>query len=43
MTLWLDWKERMMQHEKYLRQHLDTSINTPLHVQKPIPSLIAER
>jgi len=38
MMLWLDWKERMMQHEKYLHQHLDTSINTPLHVQKPIPS-----
>ena len=43
MTLWLDRKERMMQHEKYLRRCLDTSFNTPLHIQKPIPSLIAER
>jgi len=39
MTLWLDRKERMMQHEKYLRRQLDTSFNTPVHVQKPIPSL----
>ncbi|KAF8815656.1 hypothetical protein BYT27DRAFT_7224873 [Phlegmacium glaucopus] len=43
MTLWLDQKERIMQHEKYLRQRLDTSFNMPLHVQKPIPSLIPER
>jgi len=43
MTLWLGRKERMMQHKKYLRRRLDTSFNTPLHVQKPIPSLIPER
>ena len=43
MTLWLDWKERMMQHEKYLRQRLNTSFNTPLDIQKPLPSLIPER
>ena len=43
MTLWLDRKEHMMQHEKYLHRGLDTSFNTPLHVQKPIPSLIPER
>ena len=43
MMLWLDWKEHMMQHEKYLRRRLDMSFNTPLHVQKPIPSLIPKR
>lgn len=43
MTLWLDQKEHMMQHEKYFHQRLDTSFNTPLHVQKPLPSLIPER
>jgi hypothetical protein len=45
MTLWLDRKERMMQHAKYIRRHhdLETSFNTPLHIQKPIPSLIPER
>jgi len=43
MTLWLDRKERVMQHEKYLRRRLDTSFNTPLHIQKPLPSLLPER
>jgi len=43
MTLWLDQKERVMQHKKYLCRRLDTSFNTPLHVQKPLPSLIPER
>ena len=42
MMLWLDRKERIMQHEKYLCQRLGTSFNMPLHVQKPIPSLIPE-
>lgn len=42
MMLWLDQKEQMMQHEKYFCWHLDTSFNTPLHVQKPIPPLIPE-
>jgi hypothetical protein len=32
MMLWLDHKERMMQHEKYLCQCLDTSFNMPLRV-----------
>ena len=31
-----------MQHEKYLRWQLGASFNMPLHVQKPIPSLIPE-
>jgi hypothetical protein len=43
MTLWLGRKERMMQHQKYIRRRLETSSNTPLHVQKPLPSLIPER
>ena len=45
MTLWLNQKEHVMQHEKYLCQRLETvtSFNTPLHVQKPLPSLIPER
>jgi len=38
MTCWLDRKERMMHHEKYIRRCLETSFNTPLHVQKPLPS-----
>ena len=43
MTCWLDRKERIMHHEKYIRCcHLDTSFNTPLHIQKPLPSLIPE-
>ena len=42
MTCWLDQKEHMMHHEKYICHHLDTSFNTPLHVQKPLPSLIPE-
>ena len=42
MTLWLDWKEHVMQHEKYICQYLEASFNTPLHVQKPLPSLIPE-
>jgi hypothetical protein len=42
ITLWLDCKECMMQHEKYLHWCLDTSFNMPLRVQKPIPSLIPE-
>ena len=29
-----------MHHEKYIRHHLDTSLNTPLHVIKPLPSLV---
>jgi hypothetical protein len=32
MTLWLGRKERMMQHQKYIRRRLETSSNTPLHV-----------
>ncbi|KAF8810235.1 hypothetical protein BYT27DRAFT_7253823 [Phlegmacium glaucopus] len=32
-----------MHHEKYIRRRLETSFNTPLHVQKPLPSLIPER
>jgi hypothetical protein len=43
MTLWLDRKERVMHHEKYIRRHLDTSLNTPLRVTKPIPSLVPNR
>jgi hypothetical protein len=43
MTCWLDRKERVMHHEKYIRRRLETSFNTPLHVQKPLPSLIPER
>ena len=43
MTLWLDRKERIMHHEKYIRHRLDTSLNTPLHVVKPLPSLVPYR
>ena len=31
-----------MHHEKYICCHLETSFNTPRHVQKPLPSLIPE-
>jgi Plavaka transposase len=40
MTQWLNRKERMMHHEKYIRCCLKTSFNTPLHIQKPLPALI---
>ena len=43
MTLWLNRKERIMHHEKYIRRRLDTSLNMPLHVIKPIPSLVPKR
>ena len=43
MTLWLDRKERMMQHEKYIRRRLETSLNSPLHIIKPFPSLVPKR
>jgi hypothetical protein len=43
MTLWLDRKERVMHHEKYIRRRLDISLNTPLHVIKPLPSLVPNR
>jgi hypothetical protein len=45
MTLWLDRKERMMQHEKYIRRCVETSgsLNSPLHVVKPFPSLVPKR
>ena len=45
MTCWLDRKECIMHHEKYIcrcHHHLDMSFNTPLHIQKPLPSLIPE-
>ena len=42
MTLWLDQKEHIMQHEKYIRHCLNTSFNTPLNIQKPLPSLVPE-
>ena len=32
-----------MHHAKYIRCHLDTSLNTPLHVVKPLPSLVPNR
>ena len=40
MTRRLDQKECMMHHEKYIHRHLEMSFNTPLHVEKPLPSLI---
>lgn len=43
MTRWLDRKERVMQHEKYILRCLETSFNMPLRIQKPLPSLIPER
>jgi len=43
MTCWLNQKECIMQHEKYIHRHLETSLNMPLHVQKPLSSLIPER
>ena len=43
MTLWLDRKERMMQHTKYIRRLLETSLNSPLHIVKPHPSLVPKR
>lgn len=42
MTHWLNQKECIMQHENYICHCLKTSSNTPLHVQKPLPSLIPE-
>ena len=32
-----------MHHEKYIHRRLDTSLNTPLHVIKPLPSLVPYR
>ena len=32
-----------MHHEKYIHRHLDTSLNKPLHVIKPLPSLVPYR
>jgi len=45
MTCWLDRKECMMHHKKYIRRcHSETTLfNMPLHIQKPLPSLIPER
>jgi len=40
MMHWLDQKEHVMHHEKYICQWLETPFNTPLHIQKPLPSLI---
>jgi hypothetical protein len=34
MTQWLNRKERMMHHKKYIRRRLETSFNTPLHIRK---------
>ncbi len=42
MTCWLDQKECVMHHEKYIHHCLETSFNAPLHVHKPLPSLIPE-
>ena len=42
MTRWLEWKEHVMHHEKYICHCFETSFNMPLHVQKPLPSLIPE-
>ena len=43
MTVWLNRKERIMHHDKYIRRRLDTSLNTPLHIIKPLPSLVPYR
>ncbi|PPQ83323.1 hypothetical protein CVT26_015163 [Gymnopilus dilepis] len=43
MTLWLSRKERVLQHGNYVRRQFGTSSNTPLHIQKPLPSLIPQR
>jgi hypothetical protein len=40
MTLWLDCKEYILDHAKYIHHHLDTSPNASLHVVKPLPSLV---
>ena len=40
MTLWLDRKEHINHHAKYIRRRLDTSLNIPLHVVKPLTSLV---
>ena len=32
-----------MHHDKYIRRRLDTSLNTPLHIIKPLPSLVPYR
>ena len=32
-----------MQHEKYIRRRVDTSLNSPLHIVKPFPSLVPKR
>ena len=42
MTRWLNRKERMMHHEKYICRRLETSFNMSLHIQKPLPSLVPE-
>ena len=40
MTHWLDQKECVMHHKKYIHHWLETSFNMPFHIQKPLPSLI---
>ncbi|KAF9037189.1 hypothetical protein BJ165DRAFT_1353838 [Panaeolus papilionaceus] len=43
MTRWVHRKEQMQQHEKFIRRRLDITSNSPLHVVKPLPSLIPQR
>ncbi|KAJ3502648.1 hypothetical protein NLJ89_g8789 [Agrocybe chaxingu] len=38
MTSWLDRRERVMQHAKYLRRRLSPSAPSPLNVIKPVPA-----
>jgi len=43
MTAFLDIKEKVMQHEKFIRREMDTNLNSPQHIIKPPPCLIPQR
>ncbi|PPQ85817.1 hypothetical protein CVT26_002419 [Gymnopilus dilepis] len=40
MTAWLDRKEKVLLHDKYIHRHLEASANSVSGPAKPLPSLI---
>ncbi|KAF9037045.1 hypothetical protein BJ165DRAFT_1353776 [Panaeolus papilionaceus] len=43
MTRWVHRKEQVNQHDKFIHRRLNITSNSPLHIAKPLPSLIPER
>ncbi|PPQ77052.1 hypothetical protein CVT24_009600 [Panaeolus cyanescens] len=43
MTRWLNRLEKMNQHEKFIRRRVELDDNSPLQIDKPLPSLIPRR